>query len=97
MDLNFDLFSYLLWATDKKTSDANRNAGKILCINLLGTFAYKNTDLASFFQEGILEIGNERIPWTLKTGPITRDKVRNALSQFDESILSGLITLVSAN
>lgn len=83
MDMNFDALVYLIWSVDKKKGEKFTKGGWITLINHFQALGIKNKSIQELEQQGIRDLAEGKIPWKLKTGPVTQRRIIDALRQFD--------------
>jgi hypothetical protein len=82
MDMNFDALVYLLWAMDESKGKERARAGQLAFINHMQGLGIRSEDVHEWEDQGRAEIAEGRLPWTLKRGPIKRQRIIDALRQF---------------
>lgn len=82
MDMNFDTLVYLLWANDMSKDKNFTQAGRVTLVSQLHSLGIKNDVIQELEKNGKDDLDNGRLPWTLKTGPITQRRIIDALRQF---------------
>ncbi len=84
MDMNFDTLVYLLWAMDESKGKNNSRAGQITFINHLQGLGIKLGSVKELEEQGRIDLGDGKLPWTPKIGPIKARRIIDALIQFEK-------------
>jgi hypothetical protein len=97
-DVNFDVFCNLV----RSVQDASRTSGPessesyTAAYLLLKTMRMKEKDIQAWLSAGLKDIKEGQAPWSLDHGPVTAERVREALRQLERDLESGKIVIKEA-
>lgn len=96
MDLNYDCLVNLCQASDEIIdidSTCTKSLGYIGAYQLLKSVRMKEKDILDWLNSGLKEIQNGNCPWPPQTGPVDKQRVRDALRQWEREELSQKIVV----
>jgi hypothetical protein len=67
--------------------------GYVSAYALLKTMRMKDSDIRSWLAAGVDDIKRGEAPWSVDHGPVTAERVREALRQFERDLKSGKIVI----
>jgi hypothetical protein len=94
-DINFDVLVNLVRAAEKSAEGRESDSEKsyLYAHLLLKAMRMKDFEIQSWLDAGLKDIEQGKAPWSVDKGPVTADRVREALRQLERDLESGKIVI----
>jgi len=94
-DINFDVLVNLVRAAEESAQGRESESEKsyLYAHLLLKAMRMKDLDIQSWLEAGLKDIQQGKAPWSVDKGPVTAERVREALRQLERDIESGKIVI----